>query len=550
MRKLGSAVRSKPLGRAVLALISAAAAGGGTARADDGAGSEILAKVRKATGWQGSKAFVIEGQAESYGSKGRFTVQTGPDGAFRKQVDAPLGFARGDDGTSGWEVDSTGMPRHLEADERDRSRLKIWIWTGQWLDPNAKIVATPKSGQREGDDVVLEVGMAGSVGRGELSIDRRSWLPRLLTRRGPAGTEVVAFSRYLEHEGRKVAGSVTSKTEGISTFAGSVSAIGPAPGRAANRFAAPDRQPDDTRFDAGVPAKVRLERARTGHLLVYPSINGVEQGAFVFDSGAAGTVIAPDAAAVLRLPELGLVPLPSIFGTTAAKIHRSETFTLGPVTISGLFLVEMDLAPLNAAFGRSVHGIVGYDLFRRCVIDLTLADDTLVLREGNAGGLENLAWGPLFLPMRHPAVGARAAGVPEGLYRLDLGAAGAPAGNVTFHGSTVKEFHLLDGRQVARAAAGKLQLGIGQIDWFELAGHRFDHPRVLFALETEGVLGRVGTLGNIGTEFLRPFRVCFDYAHARIAFTELTAAPGSQSSKTRQLRGKTPEKKVVPRRPR
>jgi hypothetical protein len=183
-----------------------------------------------------------------------------------------------------------------------------------------------------------------------------------------------------------------------------------------------------------------------------------------------------------------------------------------------MFLVAMDLAPLSAAFGLNVQGIIGYDLFSRCAVDLTVARNALSLHDVKNHELDGLRWLPLALPLRHPAVIAKAAGVPEGPFRLDLGAAGGPAGNVIFHGSTVEKFHLLDGREVKRVQAGKLHLGVGQIAWFELAGHRFEKPHVLFALDTDGVLGEPGTLGNIGVEFLRPFRIVFDYSRLRIAF--------------------------------
>jgi hypothetical protein len=510
--------------RSGLLLVSVALVDGGTARGrDDG---EVLAKVREAVGWKGAKALIIEGEAEAFASKGRFTLEAGPQGKFRDRTEAPLGGTVGDAGTVGWEVDSSGMPRRLEGQERDQRRLIAWLRTGQWLDPDVKLVATRKPNSTEGGDVVLEVGMADRPWRAELRLDGQSWLPRTLTHVGTTGADVVEFSRYIEHEGRKLAGTVTARTGEIPWFQGRVTAIRSAPADADRVFAPIERRPDDTRFDPSIPARVRLERARTGHLLVYPMINGVEFGAFVFDSGAAVTVIAPEVAAKLGLPTIGRAPLSSMFGPVAAKVDRAETLRLGPVTISGVNLVEMDLAPLNAAFGRRVHGVVGYDLFSRCVVDLILAEDALMLHDPKAGGLEGLRWLPLALPMRHPAVSARATGVPEGLFRLDLGAAGGPAGNVTFHGSAVKAYHLLDGRQVARVQAGNLHLGLGAIPWFELAGHRFERPPVIFALDDEGVLGAVDTLGNIGVEFLRPFRVVFDYPHSRIAFIERAGGPG------------------------
>jgi hypothetical protein len=500
-----------------LVVVSAALANGTAAAADD---VEILAKVRKAVGWECGLPLVIDGAAQSYGSKGRFTLEAGSAGRFRERVEAPLGRARGDDGATGWEVDGTGMPRRLDAEERDRARLTTWIWTGQWLDPAAKIVTTLKPQQPEGGDVVLEVAVADRPWRAELRIDGQTWLPRSLTSSGASGSEVAEFSRYLDHKGRKVAGVVASRTGGIPTFTGAVTAIRSSPTDDDRAFAPIERRPDDTHFDAGQHAKVRLERARTGQLLVYPTIDGVDLGAFVLDSGASGTVISHEAATKLGLPALGVVPLGSMFGTIAAKVHRASSLSLGPATIKGVFLVEMDLAPLTAAFGLNVQGIVGYDLFSRCAVDLALTQNALSLRDPRSHDLDGLRWLPLTLPMRHPAVTAKAAGVPEGPFRLDLGAAGGPAGNVIFHGSTVEKYHLLDGHKVARVQAGKLHLGVGEIAWFELAGHRFERPQVMFALDRDGVLGESGTLGNIGVEFLRPFRMVFDYSRSRIAFIE------------------------------
>src|SRR5439155_1433536 len=63
----------------------------------------------------------------------------------------------------------------------------------------------------------------------------------------------------------------------------------------------------------------------------------------------------------------------------ASPVHRAKSLRLGPLTIADPFLVEMDLAPLAQAFGQPVAGIVGYDLFSRCVVELTLAEDRLEL---------------------------------------------------------------------------------------------------------------------------------------------------------------------------
>ena len=206
-----------------LVVMSAALASGGTAGARDE--TDVLARIKEAVGHQMALPLALEGEAESCGSKGTFTLQTGPAGKFRQRIEAPLGRTRGDDGVSGWEVDSSGMPRRLDADERDRARLTTWIWTGQWLDPTAKVMATLKPRQQEGSDVILEVGFADHRWRAELLIDGRTWLPRSLTSSGASGPEVVEFSGYIEHRGRKVARVIASRTSGIPTLIGNVTAI-------------------------------------------------------------------------------------------------------------------------------------------------------------------------------------------------------------------------------------------------------------------------------------------------------------------------------------
>jgi len=170
-----------------LVVVSGALASGTAFAADD---AEILAKVRRAVGWESGLPLVIEGSAELYGSKGHFTLQAASAGRFLERVEAPLGRVRGDDGTTGWEVDSSGMPRRLDADERDRARITTWIWTGQWLDPAAKIEANLKPRQPEGGDIVLEFGMVNNPRRAELRIDGQTWLPRSVMMSGATGTEV------------------------------------------------------------------------------------------------------------------------------------------------------------------------------------------------------------------------------------------------------------------------------------------------------------------------------------------------------------------------
>ena len=73
---------------------------------------------------------------------------------------------------------------------------------------------------------------------------------------------------------------------------------------------------------------------------------------------------------------------------------------------------------------------------------------------------------------------------------------------------------------------------MGSVDWFEFAGHRFDHPNVVFALSRQGPLADEYLEGNIGIDFLKPFRLVLDYQNRRVAFVSRGSLPGQDRSRT------------------
>ncbi len=69
--------------------------------------------------------------------------------------------------------------------------------------------------------------------------------------------------------------------------------------------------------------------------------------------------------------------------------------------------------------------------------------------------------------------------------------------------------------------SGETKLAIGPIEWFELNGHRFDRSDVFYSLSTNGPLADDNIQGNIGVEFLKPFRLILDYRNARMSLMPL-----------------------------
>jgi len=87
---------------------------------------------------------------------------------------------------------------------------------------------------------------------------------------------------------------------------------------------------------------------------------------------------------------------------------------------------------------------------------------------------------------------------------------------------------LLEGRTTQKTlmggVGGMVTAATGTVDYFELAGHRFDKPRVTFSQSKVGPLSTPFLAGNIGQDLLLPFTVVLDYTHYRIAFVPLPSS--------------------------
>jgi hypothetical protein len=174
--------------------------------------------------------------------------------------------------------------------------------------------------------------------------------------------------------------------------------------------------PADASYAPGAPAFAQAYRAPSGHVLVAgslsagapspvgapwnPSARAPQQQPrcwFLLDSGASGLVVDASAARRLSLPAIGELRVAGVAGRSRARLLRARELSVGPLTIRDPVLMEMDVAGLvrdlpappasilvaGGGGGASsaapaappqqqhpVAGIVGYDLFRRAVVDI------------------------------------------------------------------------------------------------------------------------------------------------------------------------------------
>ena len=490
--------------------------------------AEVVAAVREAVGAGALErlggAVRLQGEADLFGLSGTHELLFTPDGRFRQRFTAPeLSHASGFDGERCWELDFTGMPLVLELEDRETLLASKWVLTGRWLAADGPFELELLEPRGEGGLVVLGLNLRNGRLHGEVHVDPLTWLPRAFLREGGQGT-----SRWVIGEYGRELGVALPRRYFLEAASGEVyrfeygAAEALASEEAADLVPSLER-PDDTRFDPAVPSRIELRRARTGHLLVHPRLEGRDVGWFILDSGAGASCIDPEVAGALELPGFGRVAALGIGGVVEASFRRGTRFELGPVRIADPVYVELELSFLDRVFGVEVAGICGYDLFSRAVVTLDLEGERVELHDPSRYRLPadrepDTAWRELVLDSRLPCVRARFEGDREGVFRIDTGA----TGTVTFAPAAVRRHGLLEGREVKTSvqggAGGVVFAKEGVLEWFELAGHRFERPTVSFSQADVGALVLDYTAGTLGGAFLAPFEVVFDYPHRRIAF--------------------------------
>jgi predicted aspartyl protease len=480
-------------------------------------------RARAAHGpWPKDAQLEARGKAHASGIDGTLEVRFDGDGRFRIDFDSALPQGSAFDGTRVWEHDPMGLERTLALEQADRAKLVAWVLSGHWAEAREVLVSAAGNADAAGNAGAapqLELALENTPMSMTLTLDRSTFLPSALDYLDASGPVRWTFGDWRATGGRKLPCSWTfdegsgPDTYSVEGFASKT--------RDAASFRSAFPTPGDVRFDPEAEPELDVIRVATGHLLVEPWLEGGPVGMFIFDTGAGGMTIDPKVADELGLPELGEVLAVGVGGKTKSSFRRGTEFQLGPLTLTDPVYVELDLSFLEPIFGHKIAGVVGYDCLARCVAEIETRTPYVALHDPKSFTLDGARWEELLLNENTPCAKARFEGDHEGLFRLDTGA----NGTLAFHTPAVREFKLLEGRTVTSGAnggvGGSTEVKNGTIAWFELAGHRFEKPMVAFALAEKGAFTDRYTLGNIGQDFLAPFRMVLDYPHDRIAFAPL-----------------------------
>lgn len=484
-----------------------------------------LDKARSALGIGSAPASTVwtwRGEGEALGSPVTCELAFSEDGRFRMRSEGRTGSESGLDDARAWHARGSEGARTLVLEDREISLLGTWFVTGTWLAQGLPLeIGLSKEAFPEGQ-VRLEVRMRDGLRPATVTLDRASARPLSLECASAFGGETWSLADWTSDAGRARPATIEHRfSAGLTDIYRYGEAQRSVPASDAG-FGPSRGAPIDARFDAEAPARLEVQRLASGHLLVHPTLQGQDVGWFVFDTGAAVSVIDREAAEAL-----GLAPYGKAFlgGAGAEQIQSRlfdvETLELGPLTIERLQFFEMRSDLLDALRGPRIAGVIGYDVLHRVVAAVRMSEPRIELYEPGRYALEGAQWSNLLLHTRHPVVSARYEG-REGLFRIDTGAG---AVTVMFNAPTVEKKKLLEGREVREASAlgvgGSIALKIGALADFELAGHRIERTGAIFSAPGAGATEDPYTDGILGGGIIGRFEMVLDYQHERLAWKPL-----------------------------
>lgn len=481
-----------------------------------------LTRAREALGWgvlvERRAGVEVVGSTRVLGTDATERTSFDCTGRTLTSVDGAMAQQSGFDGVRRWERDWSNTARELVLGDASSAELEDLVLTGRWC-VAAEQLRFELAPQTDADELTLMFRHADGVQHGAIVLDAATLRPRS-ARYGSDGAQTRwSFSDWRVHDGLAFPWRVESSEKGMQRTREATSVrIIETPGDAV--FAAPLDAPSDTRFDASIAPQLEVKRVRSGHLLVHPTIDGRDLGWFIFDSGAGTSCISKTATAELEGP-LGEILANGIGGHVPTHFWRAKQMRIGPVTVERPSFMELDLAFLEPHFGVPVGGILGYELFMRCVAEVDMTNGAIALHDPASYSLPTAGrWEQALIYGRQPCVRARAED-HEGVYLIDTGAAND---TVTLHYQLVLDGKWLEGRDTTDGKAGGVggfvATRVGKLASFRLGGHDFENVPASFALEDKGALANDYIAGNIGGKLLEPFQLVFDYPHRRIGFVE------------------------------
>jgi hypothetical protein len=239
---------------------------------------------------------------------------------------------------------------------------------------------------------------------------------------------------------------------------------------------------------------------------------------FDLDTGLETSILDSEQAKALGLELFDKTDVPVPGGTIELAFANEVSFNLGGIELSHQRVQTLPLRVFAPVLGRSLHGILGHDLFKRFVVDIDYARQMIHLYEpagyqysGNGEiipvSIENdepFLQAKIIQPGRAPV---------EAKLKIDTGSTDA----LGLNGSFVQETQLVNSKQKVLPQPGVALGGITEnyvtrLGDLQIGNLSIKDPVSGYSKD----LSRTGDAGTIGGEIFHRFRAIFDYSRGQL----------------------------------
>lgn len=281
-------------------------------------------------------------------------------------------------------------------------------------------------------------------------------------------------------------------------------------------------------FGFKMPAKTKqisIPFEQHNNLIIIPvTLNRYVTLKFILDTGVETAILTEKLYAdVLDLNYLRQITIagPGVIDSVEALVANEVTFSL-PGGIIGqnmnMLVLKEDYLKLSENIGDNVHGIIGYDVFSRFVVDIDYDNNILTLTDPKRYKRNRKAVAiPLAIENTKPFL--RATIKQESQKKdldimVDTGASHAALIDFTYlEGMNPPDQRIKT--QLGRGIAGEIPGYVSRMDSVEI--DQFNFEDMLISVPFDGaynkVIKRGARIGTFGGELLTRFRVTFDYSN-------------------------------------
>lgn len=253
------------------------------------------------------------------------------------------------------------------------------------------------------------------------------------------------------------------------------------------------------------------------HIFFKLSVNGSEPLNFVFDTGAAGNVMAEQTAKKLGLKMNGKQTVQGASGSTYIDRTEGHDIQIMDIELDYINFMVMNLDHLSDE-DAMIDGIVGASIMNRYTVELNYDESLIKLykkrsyKPADGWKKQRMSLQGFGIPIVSASITLPNGEVLEGPYLIDTGA----ATTVKFNTPFVNKNGLIDkmGKHYAYTSQTLSKTAtdeMSKLPSYEVFGHKFEDFAVRLSQGTKGVSGLKQVDGILGLSILKRFNTVYDY---------------------------------------